>query len=238
MKAISYQDPIGQSLQIGKNVFVVVGVAEPWEENSFISANVDSSVLIPLMASTTISKYASINSILMRLTPDANIPSVQTNIIAYFNNIVSGKEVMIRSAKELIAKMRKQSDIMTVLLAVIGSISLIVGGIGVMNIMLVSVVERRREIGIRLAVGATRADIGALFLMESVMLSLVGGVLGVLVGIIIAYIIALFWRWEFTFYWLPPLAGFSVSVAVGIFFGFYPAVLASRLDPIEALRSE
>ncbi len=107
-----------------------------------------------------------------------------------------------------------------------------------MNIMLVSVVERRREIGIRLAVGASRADIRSLFLIEAIMLSLVGGTLGVIIGIIIAYVIAFCSSWQFTLFLLPPLIGFTVSVAVGIFFGFYPAYKASQLDPIEALRSE
>jgi putative ABC transport system permease protein len=113
-----------------------------------------------------------------------------------------------------------------------------VSGIGVMNIMLVSVMERRREIGIRLAVGAKRTDIAGLFLIESVMLSLTGGVLGVILGILIAFIIAKWWQWQFTFFFWPPVAGFSVAVGVGIFFGFYPAYLASRLDPIDALKSD
>lgn len=238
MKKISYKEPLGQQLQIGKNIFVVVGVAESWPENSFVYANLDSSVMVPLMASTVVSKYATINNIIMRLSPQANISKVEEHVSSVISHYVSGKQVSYRSAKELIAKMKKQSNILTVFLGLIGSISLIVGGIGVMNIMLVSVMERRREIGIRLAVGATRADIGALFLMEAVMLSLVGGFLGVIIGIIIAYIIALIWHWQFTLFLLPPLAGFSVSVAVGIFFGFYPAYLASKLDPIDALRSE
>lgn len=238
MKKISYKEPLGQQLQIGKNIFVVVGIAEPWPENSFVYANIDTSVLVPVMASTVISKYATINNIIMRLAPDTNIPQVETNVSNSINDVVSGKHMSYRSAKEIIAKMRKQSDILTAFLGLIGSVSLIVGGIGVMNIMLVSVMERRREIGIRLAVGARRKDISALFLMEAVMLSLLGGFLGVVIGIIIAYIISVFWHWQFTLFLLPPFAGFSVSVAVGIFFGFYPAYLASRLDPIEALRSE
>lgn len=238
MKKISYKEPLGQQLQIGKNIFVIIGVAETWPENSFVYANIDSSILVPIMASTVLSKYATINNVIMRLTPDANIPTVENHITESINSMVSGKMVSARSAKELIAKMRKQSDILTVFLGLIGSVSLIVGGIGVMNIMLVSVMERRREIGIRLAVGAKRSDIGALFLLEAIMLSLVGGFLGVVIGIVIAYIISLLWHWQFTLFLLPPLAGFSVSVAVGIFFGFYPAYLASRLDPIDALRSE
>lgn len=238
MKQISFKEPLGQQLQIGKNIFVIVGVADAWPENSFVYANIDNSILVPILASTVISKYAVINNIIMRLKPQADIPVVVDNVTKYINNTLSGKNLSFRSAKELIAKMRKQSDILTVFLGLIGSVSLIVGGIGVMNIMLVSVMERRREIGIRLAVGATRKDIGALFLIEAIMLSLVGGFLGVLIGILIAYIIALLWNWQFTLFLWPPLAGFSVSVAVGIFFGFYPAYLASKLDPIDALRSE
>lgn len=238
MKQISFNEPLGQQLQIGKNVFVIIGVAEAWPENSFVYANIDDSVLIPIMTSTLISKYANINNIIMRLSSQANIQNVEQRVSSMINESISGKQLTFRSAKELIAKMRKQSDILTIFLGLIGSISLIVGGIGVMNIMLVSVIERRREIGIRLAVGAKRRDIGTLFLMEAIMLSLVGGFLGVIIGIIIAYVIAVFSHWQFELFLWPPLAGFSVSVAVGIFFGFYPAYKASKLDPIEALRSE
>lgn len=238
LKRIYFKDPIGEQLQIGKNIFVIVGVAAPWPENSFVYANVNSSVMVPIMASGLVSKYATINNVIMRLQPNASIPAVESAVSTAVNNAVTGKQVSFRSAKELIEKMKRQSDILTVFLALIGSVSLIVGGIGVMNIMLVSVVERKREIGIRLAVGAKRRDIGALFLTESVMLSLVGGVIGVVVGILIAYVIAIFQHWEFQLFLLPPIAGFTVSAAVGIFFGFYPAYKASKLDPIDALRSE
>jgi putative ABC transport system permease protein len=238
LKKLSVKEPLGQQIQIGKNIFVIVGVADSWPENSFVYANIDHSILVPLLASTVLSQYAQINNIIIRLSQEANISQVEQQVSNSINDTLSGKQVTFRSAKELIAKMKKQSNILTVFLGLIGSVSLIVGGIGVMNIMLVSVIERRREIGIRLAVGAKRVDIGALFLVESVMLSLVGGILGVLIGILIAYIIAIIWHWQFTLFLWPPLAGFSVSVAVGIFFGFYPAYLASRLSPIEALRSE
>lgn len=238
MKLTSQQEPLGQTIQIGKSLFIIIGVMSSWQENSFIYANIDEAVLVPLMASMTISEYATIRHLIIKLKPNANISLLENKIRSRINAILPDKQLSFRSAKELIATMEKQSRIFKVFLGLIGSVSLIVGGIGVMNIMLVSVVERRREIGIRLAVGATRYDIGALFLMEAVMLSLMGGLLGVLLGILIAYIMTLIWHWQFSLFLWPVFAGFAVSVFVGIFFGFYPAYLASKLDPIEALRSD
>lgn len=238
IKSLTFANPIGQQLQVGKNIFTIIGIAKPWPENSFVYANIDSVVMVPLLASTATSKYAVISNVIARLVPAADIEQIKSHMSDYLNQRVGGKQLYFRSAKELITRMSKQSEILTIFLGLIGSVSLIVGGIGVMNIMLVSVVERRREIGIRLAVGARRSDIKALFLVEAVMLSLVGGTLGVMVGLLVAFIIAFFSNWEFMLFLMPPLIGFTVSVATGVFFGFYPAYKASQLDPINALRSE
>lgn len=238
MKQISFKNPLGQALQIGNHIFIVVGVANSWPENGFLYANIDTAILVPIKASSVISKYAFINNLIARLSPLADINQVKARLENAIHSELSDKNANFRSAKELITKMRKQSDILTVFLGLIGGVSLLVGGIGVMNIMLVSVIERKKEIGIRLAVGARRRDIALLFLIESIILSLVGGLLGVMIGIGIAYVIAAYWQWPFTLFLLPPLIGFSVSVAVGIFSGFYPAYLAAKLNPIDALRSE
>lgn len=238
LKKISTRNPIGQRLQIGKNLFVIVGVAAEWPENNFVYSNINASILIPIEASLVISKYTAINNIIFRLEKNTDLSLIESILSNRIKNDIGEKQITFRSAKELIAKMKKQSDIMTVFLGLIGSISLMVGGIGVMNIMLVSVIERRKEIGVRLAVGARRIDIQSLFLMEAIMLSLLGGIIGVLLGIVIAYGIASWWDWTFTLFWQPPIAGFTVSVLAGIFFGFYPAYQASKLDPITALRSE
>src|SRR3990167_2061310 len=228
IKKVSFTNPIGQQLYIGKNVFTIIGIAEPWLENSFVYADINNSIMVPILASTMVSNYATINNIIMQLTPQADIASVENHITHYIQQHLMKKELFFRSAKELIAKMKAQSQILTVFLGLIGSISLIVGGIGVMNIMLVSVIERRREIGIRLAIGATRRDIGALFLFEAIILALVGGIAGVTLGILITYIVASVWHWPFQLFLLPPLTGFLVSSITGVFFGFYPALRASR----------
>lgn len=238
MKKISYKEPLGQSIQIGNNLFTIIGAAAPWGENNFMDADINNAVLIPIMASTLINKMMVINNIVMRLKSNADIQTIETNVTSFIQTLLPNKVISFRSAKELIEKMENQNNILTVFLALMGSISLIVGGIGVMNIMLVSVMERRREIGVRRAVGALQSDIWILFLIEAVMLTLIGGSLGVLVGITIVYFIAWIWQWEFTLFLLPPLIGFMISVLTGILSGFYPAYLASRLDPIEALRLE
>ena len=238
IQQLTYQDPIGLPLQIGKQYFIIVGIADEWPENSFVYADINNAIMVPILSSMAISQYANISNVLMQLAPDASINAVEDKVRNYINHLLVDKQVNFRSAKELINKMKKQSQILTVFLGLIGSISLLVGGIGVMNVMLVSVMERKREIGVRLAIGARRRDIGWLFLCEAVLLSLVGGVLGVMLGIGIAFVIAWIWQWDFTVFWWPALVGFSVSVAVGIFFGFYPAYLASKLNPIDVLRSE
>ena len=127
---------------------------------------------------------------------------------------------------------------MKALVTLIAALSLLVGGVGIMNIMLVSVTERMREIGIRMAVGATGADILTQFLIEAMILSLFGGVVGILLGLAAAKALALAFDWQWVISPLVILTAFGVSGAVGVFFGFYPAWKASRLDPIEALRYE
>lgn len=237
IKKLTFKEPMGQQIQIGKTIFTIIGVALPWPENSFVYANIDNAVMIPLLTSLALNKYTTINNIILQLTPNAPIDTVQAEVTNYINQALPDKHLFFRSAKELIAKMGKQSEIFTLFLGLIGGISLLVGGIGVMNIMLVAIVERRPEIGIRLAVGAKRVDIRWLFLMEAIMLSLLGGIAGVVLGMTATWVMAGMWHWEFIIFPLPPLIGFSVSVATGIFFGFYPAHKASQLDPIQALRS-
>ncbi|NCA91299.1 MAG: FtsX-like permease family protein, partial [Gammaproteobacteria bacterium] len=155
---------------------------------------------------------------------------------AYFQ--ARRQPVRARSPEEIIAQMEKQMRMFTLLAGAIGSISLIVGGIGVMNVMLVSVTERRREIGVRRALGARQGDIQQQFLVESVILSLLGGLFGILLGVGASWLTAYLAYWKFLLSLDAILLGVGVASAVGIFFGFYPARQAARLDPIQALRAD
>jgi putative ABC transport system permease protein len=238
LKEVSLEDPIGKQLRIGQALYTIIGVAEPWKESGFFNEDLNQAAIIPIAGMVLVSKDAKISNAVLLLKSDSHIDEVITQIKELLGKQAPKLSVFIRSAKQIIASMESQGRIFTLLLAVIGGISLLVGGIGVMNVMLVSVSERRKEIGIRKAVGAKNSEIQMLFLAESVMLSLLGGVFGVIIGLIFTRIVAYFSHWPFTIYLMPPLAGFAVSVFTGIFFGFYPARRAAALEPIVSLRNE
>lgn len=238
LQEISIDDPIGKQLRIGQTLYTIIGVAKPWKENGFFNDDINQAVIIPIAGISLVSKESKINNAVLQLKEDSPIDDV----VAQIKQIVQGQNpklnVFSRSAKQIIASMESQGRIFTLLLAVIGSISLLVGGIGVMNVMLVSVSERKKEIGIRKAVGARNSEIQTLFLVESILLSFLGGFLGVLIGLVFTWVVAYFSHWPFMLLLMPPCAGFAVSVATGIFFGFYPARRAAKLEPMVSLRSE
>ena len=144
----------------------------------------------------------------------------------------------IRSQQELSTMMNSTSEMMTVLLACVAGISLLVGGIGIMNIMYVSVTERTKEIGLRMSIGAKGRDILAQFLIEAILISVTGGLIGVLLGIGASWIVNAVAHWPVFVEWYSVILSFAVCTVTGIFFGWYPAQKASNLDPIEAIRYE
>jgi len=238
MRTISLADPIGQSLRLGNALYTIIGVTQPWKENAFFNDDVNQAIIIPIASVSIINQKATINNAIMRLAPKANIDDTISNLQQLIKAQSPNINVFVRSAKHIIQNMENQGHIFTLLLVIIGGIALLVGGVGIMNVMLVSVSERKKEIGIRKACGSTKHNIQALFLIESLYLSLLGGVLGVLTGILVTALVAYFNHWPFQLFYTPIAVGFFASATTGIFFGFYPARRAAEQEAIASLRGE
>lgn len=229
---------LNQQITVGKIIYTIVGILKKWPTNFFFQTDFNNALIAPIQTVQDNQKHKSISSVALRIHNSQRITQTEAQLKSYIQGETTNDSVNVESPKSLIKSMKSSSETMTLLLAFIGSISLIVGGIGVMNIMLVSVVERRREIGIRMALGATSRDIQLQFLVESIVLSLVGGLLGVLLGVLVTLGVAIYSHWDFKLYLIPIIVGCGISTLIGIFFGFYPAKKASKLDPIQTLRAD
>ena len=225
---------VGATVRIKGRLFTVVGVLEA-NPGSAQSAGTDDSVLLPLGA--TMRMGQSVDRGIARLRSNADPFATVAQVSAYFRRVVPGADMEVVSARELIEQMQRQARMFTLLFGAVGSIALVVGGIGVMNVMLMSVAERRAEIGVRRALGARRRDILAQFVTESAVLCLIGGCAGIVLGSASAWGISRFADWSFFVSPTAVVVGFGVSTAVGVFFGLYPARQAARMDPIAALRA-
>jgi len=236
-------DPVGQTIRFSRIPFQVIGVLSPKGQSSF-GQDQDDIILAPY---TTVQKrilsriyfnniYASAVSEDASEEATAEITSVLRDSHRLREN--EDNDFTVRTQAELIATLSSTSGMMTTLLTAVAGISLVIGGIGIMNIMYVSVTERTREIGLRMSIGARGIDILLQFLIEAIMISVTGGVIGVLVGISSSMIVASTLKWPIVISESSILLSFVVCALTGIFFGYYPAQKASRLDPIEALRYE
>lgn len=237
------EDPVGKVIRFNKIPFRVVGVLESKGYNSF-GMDQDDVVLAPY---TTVMKRILSVTYLQGINASAVTEDMTDLAIEDITSILRENHKLkasdddnftIRSQQEMAEMMNSTSDTMTVLLLVVACISLVVGGIGIMNIMYVSVTERTKEIGLRMSVGARSIDILNQFLIESVLLSVTGGLIGVIVGIGAAVGINVFAHWPIQIQPWSVLLSFAVCSATGIFFGWYPAKKAASLDPIEAIRYE
>jgi putative ABC transport system permease protein len=236
-------NPIGQVLRVKKVPFTVSGVLT----NKGLSTHgVDQDDIVVMPYTSAIKRIGggtNLRNINVQVADAQQMIAAQQQIIELLrqrHNIRAGREddFTVRNQQEIADTATATTDVMTGLLGAIAGVSLLVGGIGIMNIMLVSVTERTREIGTRMAVGAHGRDILAQFLIEAISLSSAGGIIGIVVGITVANTIALTRHWPSRISATSIIAAFSISALVGIFFGFYPARKAARLDPIEALRYE
>jgi putative ABC transport system permease protein len=232
--------PVGQTLRIRNIPFKIIGLLKPKGFNYF-GSDQDDTVLIPYTsAMRRVSRRTNLSSILIQSTTQDQMPRIQQEITDLLQQRRQGREpdFTVRNQMELAQAATATSRTMTGLLGAIAGVSLIVGGIGIMNIMLVSVTERTREIGIRLAIGAHDHDIRLQFLIEAMVLSLMGGALGILIGVGASQIVSQLNGWPVQVSSASIIVAFVFSGAVGIGFGFYPAHKAAKLDPIEALRFE
>ena len=236
-------DPVGQEVQIRNVPFNVVGVLAPKGQTASGSDS-DDVVLIPhTTAKSALSGRSFLPQILASTASQGDIAAAQDEIrvlLRESRRIGEGDpdDFTVRNQNDLAEAAEGSTKVMTLLLAAIASISLLVGGIGIMNIMLVSVTERTREIGIRLAIGARGSDVLTQFLVESIVMGVLGGLIGLALGIIGSKVLGHFTGWETVISPVLMLIAVLFSGAVGVFFGYYPARKAAALHPIEALRYE
>ena len=237
------EDPVGQVLRIKGVPFVVTGVLTQ-KGFSLQGTDQDDVVIMPYTsAMKRVAGGTTLRNINVQIVSEDKIESAQQQIVSLLrqrHNIRSGRDddFTVRNQQEVADTANATANVMTGLLFAVACVSLVVGGIGIMNIMLVSITERTREIGVRLAVGAHGRDILTQFLIEAVVLSAMGGVIGIAAGIVASKVISMIKNWPTVISPLWMLIAFFVSAAVGVFFGFYPAREAARLDPIDALRYE
>jgi putative ABC transport system permease protein len=241
-------DPTGQVVIIKNVPFTVAGVLSP-KGQSPSGQDQDDVILLPISTATQkvlgankANASAVGNLMVQAIGPAAMDQAIQemTALLRERHRILPGTDddFTVRNLTEVYAAQETSAQVMSILLGAIASVSLIVGGIGIMNIMLVSVTERTREIGLRLAVGARTRDILSQFLVEAVTLSVLGGIIGIVVGLTASLLISHFAQWATQVSLMSILMAFAFSALVGVFFGFYPARKAAFLDPIQALRYE
>jgi len=244
------EDPVGQYLKVNEQWFRVIGVAGPQltvqSDVAGIPAQDRNNIIyVPLYASIfrledgQSAQKDEIDGIYLQMRPAADVPSAAALIRGVLDVAHRGAgDFTIVSPAELLAEQRRTQRIFEMVMVAIASISLLVGGIGIMNIMLASVLERTREIGVRRAIGARQRDVVRQFLIETTIISLSGGVIGILLGVGLSQLIGVLAGWSTIVTTTSIVLAFGVSVAIGIVFGLYPAVRASRLDPVKALHYE
>lgn len=237
------EDPIGKTIRFDKIPLKVIGVLEEKGENTF-GQDQDDIILAPY---TTVQKrilaidfIQTIYASAIDENSSALATAEVTTLLRKAHKLQSGEDddFTVRTQAELISTISSTSELLTVLLAAIAGISLVVGGIGIMNIMYVSVTERTKEIGLRMSIGARGLDILLQFLVEAILISITGGIIGVVFGLTASKLVSIFLSWPTLVSQSSIVLSFAVCAITGVFFGYYPAQKASRLDPIEALRYE
>ncbi|MCL2874856.1 MAG: ABC transporter permease [Betaproteobacteria bacterium] len=229
---------VGSRVQVNEYIFEVVGIIQSKPSNPLIPVRVDETIFIPIAGMRRVTPNPEINDIIVWMRGTENQEKNAAALKAYLKSVEKGREVEVQVSQQLLEGLTRQDSAFSYLLGGLGIVSLLVGGVGIMNVMLMNVSERRREIGVRMAIGARPRDIRDLFLMEAAVLSVAGAVLGAVLGLVAAYAFVRFSGWAFTIALLSLPLGIFSSLIVGLFFGLYPAIAAARLQPVQALRDD
>ncbi|WP_327212746.1 ABC transporter permease (plasmid) [Rhizobium beringeri] len=228
----------GDSIIASPQILTVVGLLQSTEPNMILGVELNSAIVVPFLAARRMVSSPTITNVVARLSSGADDIQTADAVKRYFDKHMRGGTVSVQTARQIIRSLESQMRIYAILLLAIGMISLVVGGVGVMNVILMSVMERRQEIGLRQALGARRKDICLMFLTEALALSLIGSLLGIAIGYLAGWIFAIGSGWHFQPASSAIPLGLGMAIIVGLFFGIYPASRAARLEPIVALRAE
>ncbi|MDR3559803.1 MAG: ABC transporter permease [Candidatus Pacebacteria bacterium] len=241
--------PLGKTIKIKDQNFTVIGVLAKRGSSGFGVSSQDDSIYIPVItAQKLILGTNYLGFIRLKAKDPSVIPEAMADITTTLRerhhiNDPSNDDFSVRDQASAMTTIKQVTDVLRYFLLAIGTISLIVGGVGIMNIMLIAVTQRIREVGLRKAVGAKNSDVQTQFLIESVFISLLGGIIGIVIGVVVSFLVsvvaqALSYSWPFLVSWQSIVVATLVSMAIGIVFGLYPARKASRISPMEALRYE
>ncbi|WP_174869419.1 ABC transporter permease [Pectobacterium polaris] len=228
---------LGERVQVSGYLFEIVGILQPQGRNPLVPVSVDDSILMPISGMRRVMPAPQIVSVIARNSSSDTLMQTGSQLKDYLTPLMPKLDIDVQIPQQLLEGMAQQSRMFSWLLAGLGGISLLVGGVGVMNVMVMNVSERRREIGVRMALGARPRDIAGLFLLEAVVLSACGALIGAVCGVAAAWLFVFFSDWStFSLSVLSLPLGIGSSLAIGLFFGLNPAMTAARLEPVQALR--